>query len=75
MRRWPRRNWYWDLAVYLKYADVRVYEGDRLIGRATYDARNASARMDKFGPTASKLASVVSELLKNVNRTPAAAGD
>src|SRR5689334_3047357 len=31
-------NWNWDFAVYLVYADIRIYEADTLIGRAEYDA-------------------------------------
>ncbi len=56
-------NWYWDVAVYLQYADVRIFDGDRLIGRATYDARDAGARLDKFGPTARKLERIMTRLL------------
>lgn len=57
-------NWYWDVAVYLKYADLRIYDGDALIGQATYDARDASARMDKFGRTFSKIDPLLDELLR-----------
>ncbi len=56
-------SWYWDVAVYLQYADVRVYDNDNLIGRATYDARNAWARPDKLGSTKGKLAQIMSDLL------------
>jgi hypothetical protein len=59
-------NWYWDVAVYLKYVDIRVYDGDQLVGSATYDARHAGARPDKFGRTAVKLERIMDELLRNV---------
>lgn len=55
-------NWRWDLAMYLVFADLRVYEDDLLIGQANYDARAGGARMDKFGATATKLKGLVDEL-------------
>lgn len=32
-------NWGWDLAMYLTYAELSVYEDTTLIGQAIYDAR------------------------------------
>jgi hypothetical protein len=55
-------NWRWDLAMYLVFADLRVYDKDLLIGQANYDARAGGGRMDKFGPTAGKLKGLVDEL-------------
>ncbi len=60
-------NWKWDLAMYLSYADLRVYDAQGLAGQATYDARSGSGRMDKFGPTREKLAPLVDELFAQVN--------
>ncbi|QEL63520.1 hypothetical protein OTERR_00440 [Oryzomicrobium terrae] len=48
-------SWRWDLAMFLRYAQLRVFESNRLIGEATYDARYGGGRPDKFGPTAGKL--------------------
>lgn len=48
-------NWRWDLAMYLSYAELRVYSNAGLVGQAEYDARYGGGRMDKFGPTANKL--------------------
>jgi hypothetical protein len=56
-------NWGWDVAIYLKYADIRILDGDRLIGRATYDARGAWGRVDKFGSTDAKLDQLMDRLL------------
>lgn len=55
-------NWRWDLAMYLVFVDLRVYEGDLMIGQANYDARSGGANMNKFGPTAAKLKGLVDEL-------------
>ena len=55
-------NWRWDLAMYLAYADLRVYDKDLLIGEANYDARAGGGRPDKFGATAGKLKELVDKL-------------
>lgn len=58
-------NWRWDLAMYLTYAELKVYTNDnpRLsIGEAIYDARSGSGRFDKFGPTANKISPLVKSL-------------
>jgi hypothetical protein len=56
-------NWGWDLAVYLTYANLRIYEGLTPIGEATYDARDGDARFDKFGHTEEKLDPLLDQLL------------
>lgn len=59
-------EWNWDLAVYLEYADITVTDVGgsfpREIGRVTYDARDGSARLDKFGSGSEKLAAIVDRL-------------
>ncbi|HET7730167.1 MAG TPA: Sbal_3080 family lipoprotein [Usitatibacter sp.] len=55
-------NWRWDLAMYLVYAELRVYESDLLVGQANYDARGGGGRMDKFGATAEKLRPLIDQL-------------
>lgn len=56
-------NWYWDLAMYLTYTRIDIFEDGRVIGTAVYDARRGSARLSKFGSTESKLDPLVSKLL------------
>ncbi|MBI4515180.1 MAG: hypothetical protein HY699_05105 [Deltaproteobacteria bacterium] len=56
-------NWGWDVAVYLKYLDVRIFDQDRLVGQATYDARGGGGRLDKLGSTESKLERIMTRLL------------
>lgn len=48
-------NWRWDLAMYLVFAEINVYENGVLIGQATYDAHGGGANFDKFGRTSDKL--------------------
>jgi hypothetical protein len=55
-------NWRWDLAMYLAFAKLDVYEDNLLVGQATYDALGGGFRLDKFGPTAEKLRVLVDQL-------------
>jgi hypothetical protein len=55
-------NWAWDLAMYLTYVEINVFENGLLVGQATYDARGGGGRMDKFGATADKLRPLVDQL-------------
>ena len=57
-------NWGWDLAVYLTYANLRIYDGIKPIGEATYDARDGGGRFDKFGRTEEKLNTLLDQLLQ-----------
>jgi len=59
-------NWGWDLAMYLTFADMRVYEDGHLIGHAMYDARGGSFRFDKFGTTAERLKVLTEELFSEI---------
>lgn len=63
------------MAVYLKYADLRVYEGDKLIGEAIYDARNGEGRIiDKFGHTETKLNPLIDQMLSGNPGAPPGGG-
>lgn len=55
-------NWRWDLAMYLVFADLRVYEGGLMVGQATYDAHGGGASFSKFGSTSEKLGPLVDQL-------------
>ncbi|HVY07506.1 MAG TPA: Sbal_3080 family lipoprotein [Burkholderiales bacterium] len=59
-------NWQWDMAMYLKYADLIVRDGSELIGRVTYDARGGGGNMSKFGTTAEKIRPLIDELFAQV---------
>jgi hypothetical protein len=58
-------NWRWDLAMYLSYAEVRIYDGPNRVGRIEYDARLGGANMGKFGTTESKLGPMFDKLFAN----------
>ena len=61
-------NWRWDMAMYLSYAELKVYEKETLVGEAVYDARSGSGRLDKFGPTAEKLKTLTEPLFGHQSR-------
>ena len=41
-------NWAWDLALYMAYAKISVYQAGQPLGNAVYDARKAGLNSDKF---------------------------
>ncbi len=55
-------NWQWDMAMYLIYAQIDVFEGGRQVGSAICDARRGGANMGKSGATAEKIEPLVAEL-------------
>jgi hypothetical protein len=40
--------WSWDMALYLAYADIKVYQNSQLVGSAVYDSRSGGGNMSKF---------------------------
>jgi hypothetical protein len=68
-------SWGWDLAVYLKRADIRLFADAKPIGSVAYDATRGSASMNKFGRTENKLRPMIDEMLETTEisaRMPAA---
>jgi hypothetical protein len=65
-------NWQWDMAMYLTYAEMRVYDRKGLAGQAVYNARNGGGRLDKFGRTAEKIRPLIDELFGFATRAPIA---
>lgn len=55
-------NWRWDLAMYLQYAQIDVFDEDQQVGSAVYDATMGGANFGKFGPTSEKIAPLVAQL-------------
>lgn len=68
-------RWGWDLALYMKYADIRVYEKGRQVGQAEYDARWGGGRLDKFISAEQKIIELTDQLFPNgaadLGRAPA----
>jgi hypothetical protein len=55
-------NWRWDLAMYLYYVRIEVFEDSRSIGLAEYDATLGGLNLGKFGSTEGKLRPLVDQL-------------
>lgn len=69
-------NWRWDVALYMSYADIRVFERGRQVGKAVYDARSGSGRPDKFISAENKIIELTDKLFpagaSGLGRAPAA---
>ncbi|AZQ12225.1 Sbal_3080 family lipoprotein [Shewanella khirikhana] len=67
-------NWAWDLALYMVYAEIKVYHQGKLDGQAIYDARMGGANMNKFIDAEPKIRELVEQLIaqKQAARTWAA---
>jgi hypothetical protein len=74
-------RWAWDLALYMKYAEIKVYRSAALVGEAVYDATWGGGRLDKFINAENKIRELVDELFStsrarllttgaNVDRAP-----
>ena len=63
-------NWTWDLAMYLVYAEIKIYNNTKLAGEAIYDARQAGGRLDKFISADKKVRELVNQLFPNLKSEP-----
>ena len=55
-------NWRWDLAMYMHFAQFRVFVDGKERGVATYDATHGGANMAKFIDAEKKIAELVNQL-------------
>lgn len=56
-------TWSWDLALYMSYADIRVYQNGQQIGQAEYDSRRGGGRViDKFINAEKKITELTNQL-------------
>lgn len=55
-------NWRWDLAMYMSYADIKVYNGGKVIGEANYDATRGGMNAGKFIEADKKIRELVDQL-------------
>lgn len=56
-------NWRWDLAMYMAYAEIRVFNAGREEGRAIYDSTRGGGNMGKFIDAEKKIDELVRELV------------
>ncbi|MCG9731663.1 Sbal_3080 family lipoprotein [Shewanella sp. Isolate13] len=57
-------NWRWDLALYMVYAEIKVFHQGRLDGEAIYDARSGGANMNKFIDSEPKIRELIEKLIQ-----------
>lgn len=57
-------NWAWDLALYMVYAEIKVYQNEKLAGEAIYDARRGGGNMNKFIDADEKIKELVDQLIE-----------
>jgi hypothetical protein len=55
-------RWSWDLALYMSYAELRVYGNGKPVGEATYDSTRGGGNMNKFIEADKKIDELVSLL-------------
>ena len=55
-------NWRWDLAMYMAYAEIKVFNNGQPAGEAVYDSLKGGANMGKFINGESKIAELVNLL-------------
>lgn len=59
-------TWSWDMAIYMSYADIRVYQRGQQVGQAEYDSRWAGGRViDKFINAEKKITEMTNQLFPN----------
>ncbi|WP_439133820.1 Sbal_3080 family lipoprotein [Pseudomaricurvus sp.] len=57
-------SWSWDMALYMSYADIKVYHRGVLDGEAVYDSRRGGGNMGKFIDAEEKVRELVNELIQ-----------
>jgi hypothetical protein len=55
-------NWRWDMATYMAYAEIKVFNNGKPAGQAIYDAMNGGGNMAKFIEADKKIEELVNQL-------------
>jgi hypothetical protein len=55
-------NWRWDVAYYLAFADISVYEDGKRVGHVVYDSLRGSLNLGKFVNGENKIVELVDQL-------------
>lgn len=55
-------NWRWDLALYMAYAEIKIYNQGKLAGEAVYNALGGGGNPNKFIRGEEKIKELVNEL-------------
>ncbi|SEF60632.1 Sbal_3080 family lipoprotein [Marinobacterium lutimaris] len=57
-------HWAWDLALYMRQAEITIYNGNSVVGKAEYDATWGGANLGKFIDAEEKIRELVEELIE-----------
>ena len=57
-------NWSWGLAIYMSYADIKVYNNGKQVGGAVYDSTNGRMNTKKFIEADKKIKELVDQLFQ-----------
>jgi hypothetical protein len=55
-------RWRGDLALYMAYAKMNVYQDGKVLGKALYDSLRGGGRLDKFISAEEKTRELVNQL-------------
>lgn len=55
-------NWRWDLALYMAFAEIKVYNNGKPVGEAKYDSQRGGGNMGKFIDADKKIRELVNQL-------------
>jgi hypothetical protein len=55
-------NWRWDLAMYMAYAEIKVFNNGQPAGEAVYNSLGGGANMSKFIEAETKINELVNQL-------------
>lgn len=55
-------NWRWDLALYMAFAEIKVYNNGKPTGEAKYDSQRGGGNMGKFIDADKKIEELVNQL-------------
>lgn len=57
-------SWSWDMALYMSYAEIKIFKDGRLDGEAIYDSTRGGANMSKFIDAEPKIRELVNQLMQ-----------
>ena len=57
-------RWSWDLALYMSFAEIKVFRNNVLNGQALYDASEGSGNLGKFIIAEAKIRELVTQLFQ-----------
>ncbi|MBK7277039.1 MAG: hypothetical protein IPI08_10940 [Betaproteobacteria bacterium] len=55
-------TWRWDLALYMAYAEIKIFRNGAPVGEAKYDSQSGGANMAKFIDADKKIVELVNAL-------------